>query len=795
MDTVSYLTINGETREIADYNMRQDINTIQNDLNGVKTSTVYNTTHATVDARFESDETRIKALRDEVDAAHSSTVNKTGTQTAATYSNLDARFEADETKIKNAADEIAAAHRTSSDTLDARFDNIESRATAVEDEISAAHSSTQISGGQYASLDARLDAIDSRITTVTTTPASDAHAQEILDARRQRSTGTTANSLLTRLDNDYDQLSGDISNLLISAQTPSIPTEFEITTGEWNGFVPVTSTSPYYAGLFYSRHISFDLNVNTNQADFWVGVFHTAADTPERLYCSNLVKDDSANLRYVNISPGTAATIVGTVENKKVVSSGLHHIEVYADKEGQVNIFSDNELVQSYIADITDHDFIQGIGFLNLGIVSGNILNLRIYMTIQDYLDRHYPGFKAKYTWTKQGTDLDFINEPGFYEINANFINTPNNHIGLLWVSQFNRNYCLQLFFEYSSGFGTYYRIIHKQGTIYQQWKPISALENTGWEITDTILQEKGWTSYKDFPSGRVYQISVTDKLALGFPINRAGTFFTIDSMAHNSTLYNYECFFYITNDYNWKPQIYIGWGHGANVDGWRCITESHSGLFGQNPLSEALFNNNKIAFVGDSIVAGLGGTDYDISSTGGGAYIMERGGERYENVKGYCWVNELIKYISGVYGKTNIKNRGVGGITTTQVSDNWDTLCDGAKTIILSVGTNDYNNISNIDKLQEIYEKCKINNQTLMIMTNTPNNTANANKYNSVKGRITYNCHLLDIPVYDMYSEFEQYLDFKGLTLNDVIKSDGIHPNDTGYEIMFKIAKKLFQI
>lgn len=173
MDTVSYLTINGETREIADYNMRQDINTIQNDLNGVKTSTVYNTTHATVDARFE----------------------------------------ADETKIKNAADEIAAAHRTSSDTLDARFDNIENRATAVEDEISAAHSSTQISGGQYASLDARLDAIDSRITTVTTTPASDAHAQEILDARRQRSTGTAANSLLTRLDNDYDQLSGEIDKI------------------------------------------------------------------------------------------------------------------------------------------------------------------------------------------------------------------------------------------------------------------------------------------------------------------------------------------------------------------------------------------------------------------------------------------------------------------------------------------------------------------------------------------------------------------------------------------------------
>ena len=81
------------------------------------------------------------------------------------------------------------------------------------------------------------------------------------------------------------------------------------------------------------------------------------------------------------------------------------------------------------------------------------------------------------------------------------------------------------------------------------------------------------------------------------------------------------------------------------------------------------------------------------------------------------------------------------------------------------------------------------------MVMTNTPNNTADANKYNAVKGRIVAVCNTLGIPVYDMYSEFEVYLSLKGLTLADVLNSDGIHPNDTGYAIMFEIAKKLFQI
>ena len=336
--------------------------------------------------------------------------------------------------------------------------------------------------------------------------------------------------------------------------------------------------------------------------------------------------------------------------------------------------------------------------------------------------------------------------------------------------------------------------------SVYDTLERISGaiITNNYINVTDDVVSENSWASFKDFPTNRIYGVNVStaNYASLGFPISRAGTFMCIRPWDLASTVYNYRTYIYVCNDAYEFTRAFICFGHGTTVTPWASI-DTYGGAGYKNPLAEAMMdNNNKVCFIGDSIIAGLGGTGYDVSESGGGEYIMYRGFDRYTNIHGYCWVNKMIQHMTDVYGHTNVKNRGVGGISTKEVLDNWTTLLDGANTVVLSVGTNDYNNASRITTyLPQIAKECIKAGVKLMVMTNTPNNTADANKYNAVKGRIVAVCNTLGIPVYDMYSEFEVYLSLKGLTLADVLNSDGIHPNDTGYAIMFEIAKKLFQI
>lgn len=326
---------------------------------------------------------------------------------------------------------------------------------------------------------------------------------------------------------------------------------------------------------------------------------------------------------------------------------------------------------------------------------------------------------------------------------------------------------------------------------------PGMSIINTFSVLTDADL-DSTWTRFNELPSNRIYCLNLSSETmtSLGFPTTRASTFISLNPLK-NPTNQSYKVFMLITNSTSEINQMYIAFGHGTSITPWTSI-DTCNGPGYRNPLASSLFDsNNKLIFAGDSIVAGLGGTGYDISSTGGGEYIMNYHDiDRYENVAGQCWVNSMINHIETVYGKTGVKNRGIGGINTKGVLDNISTIFGDANTVILSVGTNDYANNSNVyTYLQQIIKYCAQNNIKLMVMTNTPNNTNNKNEYNAIKGQIQRVCNDVGIPCYDMYSEMEMYMDFKGLSLADVLNSDGIHPNDVGYNIMYKCALKLFGI
>ena len=62
MDKVSYLTINGNSREIADITARQNINELQEVLKDVNRSSTYEDdgVYENIDARFQAAEPRLK---------------------------------------------------------------------------------------------------------------------------------------------------------------------------------------------------------------------------------------------------------------------------------------------------------------------------------------------------------------------------------------------------------------------------------------------------------------------------------------------------------------------------------------------------------------------------------------------------------------------------------------------------------------------------------------------------------------------------------------------------------------
>ena len=547
-----------------------------------------------------------------------------------------------------------------------------------------------------------LAATEARIDNIIAGPAPS--AEEIVDARLGAD-GVTYASLGAAIRGQVEGLNDDIQyRTLVDARSLS---SFPIQGGAFTGLYADVVTSPYYIAGLSARYAEFDCTIASGQTDFWVGV-QVNLQANLTFIGINERALDQGRLRRVPNNTNTAS-ILNTDAVRKLIPVGTSHVQMEID-ERTFRVFCNGALMCS--TEIPSGYEIQGLAFLNLGLVSGNIQNLIV---------------------------MDNLSQIALEAIRADYIT-----------------------------------------------------------VTDDIITREGWSSFSDLPTNRAYSINLSSANyeALGFPEQRAGLFMCLQPYDRASTNFSFRTYLYVNNNSYEFTEVWICFGHGSTITPWSHIN-TYGGAGYMNPLAEAMTdNNNKVCFIGDSIIAGLGGTGYDVSAEGGGEYIMYRGFDRYSNVRGYCWVNEMIQYMADVYGHTNVKNRGVGGISTQEIYNNWSTLLDDANTVVLSCGTNDYNNLDRIiTYLPQIAKACITNGVKLMVMTNTPNNTADANKYNAVKGYIVAVCNSIGIPVYDMYSEFEMYLNLKGISLSDVLNSDGIHPNDTGYEIMFEIAKKLFQI
>lgn len=236
---------------------------------------------------------------------------------------------------------------------------------------------------------------------------------------------------------------------------------------------------------------------------------------------------------------------------------------------------------------------------------------------------------------------------------------------------------------------------------------------------------------------------------------------------------------------------------------------------------------NYRICLLGDSITQGMGssgfqqydavidGQTYNVRGNGPnnpnatsdyqiGEYLWTSGGRRwYEAIDGNGWAHLFKNYMNEKF-KIIVRNFGMSGINSEDlkyfINDFMDTKYN-FDCIVLMIGTNNREK-GNLESLyadmNDVIKTIKNYGKDLIIMACIPASIANEK---------TFRVHMEDvhnalrniscennIPFISVYNLFIDYCSKKGIQI-DTLLSDGIHPNDEGYKVMFQLISNAMGI
>lgn len=286
----------------------------------------------------------------------------------------------------------------------------------------------------------------------------------------------------------------------------------------------------------------------------------------------------------------------------------------------------------------------------------------------------------------------------------------------------------------------------------------------TTWDDPITILAQPGWAYIRQTVSKSIYN---------GF-------------MIENSQIPTaYEPFYFTKKD--------------LALDSLNLLNMNK--ILSDRTFSKIIQNPVNIKLIGDSITAGVGGTGYNATSTGGGEKIIN---QIYTNVLGYCWANLLKEYWESKFNCT-VNNYGWSGIASQSIITYWNNLIKETDDIIIcTIGTNDRADCANItefiNKLEKIYLKAIQSSKQIVFIANIPASIANETNgtknfhMEDVEHAIRYVTDKYNIPFVNLYKLFMDYCTYTGTTIDSYL-SDGLHPNDAGYNVMFNLITNAFNI
>ena len=236
---------------------------------------------------------------------------------------------------------------------------------------------------------------------------------------------------------------------------------------------------------------------------------------------------------------------------------------------------------------------------------------------------------------------------------------------------------------------------------------------------------------------------------------------------------------------------------------------------------------NYRICLIGDSITQGMGssgfqqydavinGKTYNVRGNGPnnpnatsdykiGEYLWTSSGRRwYEALDGNGWAHLFKNYMNEKF-KIIVRNFGMSGINSEDlkyfINDFMDTKYN-FDCFVLMIGTNNREK-GNLESLyanmNETIKTIKNYGKNLIIMACIPA---------SIENEKTFSVHMEDvhnvlrnvscenkIPFISVYNLFIDYCSNKGIKINTLL-SDGLHPNDEGYKIMFQLISNAMGI
>ena len=209
------------------------------------------------------------------------------------------------------------------------------------------------------------------------------------------------------------------------------------------------------------------------------------------------------------------------------------------------------------------------------------------------------------------------------------------------------------------------------------------------------------------------------------------------------------------------------------------------------------------IKLLGDSITHGVGGTGFEQN----GEIIIDNFAR---NNYGYCWAKMFKEYMESQFDCV-VTNNACSGTQIEFIINNFDKLVDKQDDIVIcTIGTNNRHQYltdapkhtrrehmetfyNNIVKLHNKFIEAQ---KSVIFVANIPA-TAENEKDSETFWRVIHmddinNLYMKAASVYEfpfisMYSLFLEYCEIKNISVDSLL-DDGLHPNDKGHEIIFKL-------
>ena len=187
--------------------------------------------------------------------------------------------------------------------------------------------------------------------------------------------------------------------------------------------------------------------------------------------------------------------------------------------------------------------------------------------------------------------------------------------------------------------------------------------------------------------------------------------------------------------------------------------------------------------------------------------------GDFARNPDGYCWAKQFKEHFESNYNCV-VNNNACTGTTIEFISEHFDRLVNGEDDLVIcTIGTNNrhqyfeagpkHTKKEHMDAFYSniiaLYEKFRKAGKDVIFMANIPASAENEkdgenywrlfhmNDVNDMYMKASVQC---GFPFISMYNMFLEYCDLKGRSVDSYL-SDGLHPNDEGYDVMFRLIMR----